>query len=183
MFEFAVIKDWMRSPQCLASVSEQQLMPGQTPVTSALGTTCCDICFISAESVDVYYWPDPDANTSCLTVIGSDVIPPLYGATTGSATTYWGCTGQGFFSGPSYVTTAQLMSIGPGTFNEPLVDPWLAPSCVTKASTFPSPSISIEARGFHASIHARGHSLVLPPNITQNDGLPASTIVIGGFTL
>lgn len=158
-------------------------MQGQTPVTSVLGTTCCDTCFISAQSVDVYYWPDPDANTSCVTIVGSDVNPPLYGATTGSAATYWGCTVQDPVSGPSYVTTALLTSIGPVTFKEPLVDPWLAPSCVTKASTFPSPSISIEARGPHASIHARGHSLVLPPNITQNDGLPASTVVIRGFTL
>ena len=191
--EFAVIKDWMRSPQCLSSSSEYQLMQGLTPYTSMLGNTCCDFCYIDAQSVDIYYWPDPDANTSCLSIIGSSVNPPLYGATrgvttpeyalTGSTITYWGCTAQGKFSGPSYITTAQLTSIGPITFKEPLVDPWLAPPCIEKTSAFPSLSISVEARGLHASIHARGHSLVLPPNITQNDGLPASTVVMGDFTL
>lgn len=193
MSEFAVIKDWMRSPQCLSSSSEHQLMQGQTPLSYMLGDSCCDFCNIAALNVDVYYWPDPDANTSCLSIVGSGVNPLLYGATsgvttpeyavTGSTITYWGCTVQDPSSGYSYMTTAYLTSIDSLTFKELIVNPWSAPPCVEKASTFSNPSISIEARGLHASIHARGHSLILPPNVTQNGGLPASTVVMGGFTL
>lgn len=193
MSEFAVIKDWMRSPQCLSSSSEYKLMQGQTPFSYMLGDSCCDFCEISAQNVDIYYWPDHDANTSCLSIVGNSVNPLLYDATRvvttsngspmSSTITYWGCTVQDPSIGLSYMSTAQLTSIDSITFKEALVDPWSAPPCVEKASAFPSPSMSIEARGLRASIHARGHSLVLPFNITQNNGLLASTVVMGEYTL
>ena len=192
MSEFAVIKTWMRSPQCLSSSSEHQVIQGGTPMPYTLGTTCCDICQISAQNVDIYYWPDPNANTSCLSIVGSGVNPPLYGATSvitmpvspfNTTITYWGCTAQDPSSGLSYITTALLTSRGSITFKEPLLNPWSVPPCVETASALPGLSTSIESRTLYPSIHARGHSLVLPPNITQNDGQPASTVVMGGFTL
>lgn len=193
MSEFAVIKDWMRSPQCLSSSSEWDLMRGQTPVTYISGNSCCNICRIQAQNVDVYYWPDPDANTSCLSIVGNTVNPLLYGATssvtkpyyalTASTITYWGCTALDPLSGQSYITTARLTNIGTVTIKEPMVNPWSAPSCIEKPSALPSPNTSIEARGLHASIHARAHSLVLLPNLTQSDGRLASTVVMGDFTL
>lgn len=190
--EFAVIKDWMRSPQCLSSNSEFQLMQGQTPLPHSFGQSCCNYCEISGQNVDVYYWPDADADTSCLSIVGSSVNPPLYGATRSVTTpdpletstiTYWGCNVEDSFSGQSYMTTALLTSIGDVTFKQALVNPWSAPSCIEKASALPSSTISVEARRFHASIHARGHSLVLPPNVTQMDGLLITTAVMEGFTL
>lgn len=177
----------------MSSFLEQQSIQGQTPRRSVSEISCCSLCLITAQNVDVYYWPEPDADTSCLSIVGSSVNPPLYGATHGiiqsagiaapSAITYWGCTVQDPISGPSYVTTARITSIGPVTFKKPLVDPWLAPPCVEEAPAYQSPSTSIEARRLHAAIYGRGHSLVLPPNITQNNGLPVSTVVMEGFTL
>ena len=193
MSTFAVIKTWMRSPQCLSSSSEHQVILGQTPAPYTLGTTCCDICQIDAQNVDIYYWPDPDANTSCLSILGSGVNPPLYGATSivtmpvdspmNTTITYWGCTAQDPSSGLSYITTALLTSRGSVTFKEPILNPWSIPPCVETASALPGVSTPAGSRGLYPSIHARGHSLVLPPNVTQNDGLPASTVVMGTFTL
>lgn len=184
MSEFTIIKSWMRSPQCASVSSEYDLLLGLTPVSPVPGDVCCNTCQIIAENVEVYYWPDPDENTSCLSIVGSGVNPPLYGATSivtvneglqsNSTITYWGCTTQNHASGDSYITTALLTSIGSVTFKEPLLNPWSIPSCVETPSAFPGVSISFEARG---------HSLVLPPNITQNDGLPASTVIMDGFTL
>ena len=193
MSEFSIIKNWMRSPQCFSVSSEYDLMQGLAPESSIPGTSCCGTCQMSGQNVDVYYWPDPDANTSCLSIVGSGVNSPLYGATStvtvdedtqsNSTITYWGCTTQNYASEDSYITTALLTSIGPVTFKEPLLNPWSIPHCVETPSAFPGISGSFEARGLYPSIHARGHSLVLPPNITQNDGMPASTVVMGEFTL
>lgn len=101
--EFARIKNWMRSPQCIASQSVYQ-KAHPTPDTQGMqgekrayekrdnstqgpkygGGTCCGVCNIEAGNVDVYYWPVPNANTSCLSIIGNSVNPPDFGATTDS---------------------------------------------------------------------------------------------------
>lgn len=44
---------------------------------------------IEAGNVDVYYWPGPNANTSCQSIIGNRVNPPDYGATTDSLGLRW----------------------------------------------------------------------------------------------
>ncbi len=101
--EFKRIKSWMRSSQCIASQSVYQ-KSHPTPDTEGMqgakrgyekrdnstgghengGGTCCGTCNIEAGNVDVYYWPSPDANRSCLSIIGTSVNPPDYGATTDS---------------------------------------------------------------------------------------------------
>lgn len=56
-------------------------------------TTCCGGCDFGADKVDVYYWPDPLADTSCLSIIGSQISDVADGATTDSmGSLYWGCT-------------------------------------------------------------------------------------------
>ena len=101
--EFARIKSWMRSPQCIASQSVYQKahpapdtegMQGEkraygkrdnsTQGHNSGGVTCCGTCNIEAGNVDVYYWPAPNANKSCLSIIGNSVNPPDFGATTDS---------------------------------------------------------------------------------------------------
>lgn len=101
--EFARIKSWMRSSQCIASQGVYQ-KAHPAPDTEGMqgekrayvkrdnstqgrkygGGTCCGTCNIEAGNVDVYYWPVFDANESCLSIIGGNINPPNYGATTDS---------------------------------------------------------------------------------------------------
>lgn len=101
--EFNRIKSWMRSPQCIASQGVYQ-KAHPAPDTEGMhgekrgfqkrdnsteghkygGGTCCGTCNIEAGNVDVYYWPVPNANKSCLSIIGNKINPPDYGATTDS---------------------------------------------------------------------------------------------------
>ena len=101
--EFARIKNWMRSAKCITSQSLYQKahpapdtegMQGEkrafekrdnsTQSRTYGGGTCCGTCNIEAGNVDVYYWPVPNANSSCLGIIGNSINPPDYGATTDS---------------------------------------------------------------------------------------------------
>lgn len=101
--EFGRIKSWMRSSQCIASQGVYQKahpapdtegMQGEKRAyekrdTSTQGHnegegTCCGTCNIEAGNVDVYYWPESNANESCLSIIGNSVNAPDYGATTDS---------------------------------------------------------------------------------------------------
>ena len=196
--EFSRIKDWMRTPQCRSAGDKF----GQGWESIDLMETCCGDPFISAENVDVYYWPEPGADTSCLSIIGDNVNPLTQGATTDSTGTYWACTAQNpttdileaSYVGSTYIwisamtvrsiiTTAQMASVGPITFKQSLYNPWSPPACLSMASSSPKPAASVGAQGLHASIHARGHSLVLPASVTQENGLPVSTVVSGQFTL
>ena len=101
--EFSRIKSWMRSSGCIVSQSVYQ-KAHPTPDTEGMqgekrdfdkrdnstgrhkigGGTCCGMCNVEAGNVDVYYWPSPNANDSCLSTIGNSINPPDYGATTDS---------------------------------------------------------------------------------------------------
>ncbi|KAG8527933.1 uncharacterized protein KY384_006849 [Bacidia gigantensis] len=79
------IKKWMRSNACRTGLSLYD--PAYDP-----DEDCCGWCTLEGGKVDVFYWPDPEADTSCLSIIG-DNLPIDYGATTGkSGAVYWGCT-------------------------------------------------------------------------------------------
>ena len=82
----------------------------------------CGVCGVGGPNVDVYYWPQPNANTSCLSIIGPTPSPPLAGATTANGETYWGYTNKS----PPYniIQTMQLTTINGVTFKMPLLDPW-----------------------------------------------------------
>ena len=174
--EFKIIRDWMRSPQCLSSSSEWRILQAQTQLPAHQGLTCCSFCYIAAQNVDVYYWPEPGSDTSCLSIVGNVTDPPLFGATSGFHEAHWGCTA----SDGQYVTTAILSSIGPISFKESLFNPWSSQPCsieVTPATA------TVEPRNFPARVQVRGHSLLLPSNVTHSMGSPANTAVVDGFTL
>lgn len=196
MSEFQAIQDWMRSPQCFSDNSGYNSMVGMpTPLQEK--HNCCGICGVTGGIVDVYYWPAPNASTSCLGLIGTRINPLTYGATIGhssngynywsgrhgqvesSVPTWWGCTtergGQ-----LSFMSTAAMTQIDSITFKRYFVNPWSAPSCV--GSSLPSPRAS-GALAPRASIHARAFSLILYNTTSQIGDLPASTAVISGFTL
>lgn len=163
--------------------------------------SCCGVCYINAETVDIYYWPESEANTSCLSIVGESVLPLGYGATTtvemlNSTTTYWGCNPRTFtdynprvnstatFTYISATTTAQITTIGDLTVKMPVVDPWASSPCTESGVGSQESNGSIEVRDQHAPMHARGHTLMTPSVVTRNNfSSPVTTTVSGNFTL
>lgn len=182
--EIADLKAWMRTPQCVSDLRE--LYPWGND-----DSTCCGQCVMGVGNVDVYYWPEPDSDTSCLSVIGSSIYPVDYGATTATfpgrttASTYWGCTSQVSCYTPNTFVTASLIFTNSGrvSWKQYASNPWKGPqSCPTDITT-PTPAILTTAPGSPASLHARGHSLLIQSSVAWLNGSRVSTLVSGTFTL
>lgn len=211
--EFSKIKNWMRSSQCVSAANEwvamggneskveflaQHAEPGYNSTSEVL-STCCGSCSINAQTVDLYYWPEPDANLSCLSIIGESVRPLDYGATTFIVVErysdytglYWGCEStlthpfemEGFTSSTTVYTTAEITTIGSLTVKMSLTSPWSSSPCVNDDAGPQGLNNSIKVREEYASVYARSHSLIVPSSVTQENGLPVSTLVSGDFTL
>ena len=203
--ELGKIKSWMRSQQCITetNVFETSLGDPPFPLKNSTNSTtnpgsCYGTCYLDAGDDDVCYWPDPDANTSCLTTIGDSVKPLDYGAITTTYSTltetYWGRTAKypitttrhtdgggipvpSFSTIESIITMARIATHSSLNFKQSLLNPWSPPACVTESSA------QSLVPAIPASIRARGHSLMIPSIITQNRGHPVSTVVSGSFTL
>jgi hypothetical protein len=188
------VKSWMRTPDCASVRADPDSSEG-----------CCGSGYIRAANVDVYYWPEPDPNTACLSVVGDTIHPLDYGATTATGVTYWGCppaipktstmkseitdsSGRlvstiTTMTVQSILTTAQISVIGSITFKQSLFNPWSPAPCIEETSTLSPASVPAGNHTSHAPIRARAHSLLISSSVTQADGLPVSTVVSGSFTL
>ena len=151
-------------------------------------------CALVVGDVDIYFWPDPSRDMSCLNIVGNATGPLMEGASTSTitfpnteddyTTVYWGCTARDSTSGDSYITTAVLATTGTISVKQYLYNPWSSQPC--SAETLPSTSsISqpLEDRGPHASARVRRHALAVSSAITPNGGLLGATVTSGNFTL
>lgn len=210
--EWQKMKDWMRTPQCVSAAGEWQNMTGNhwdvdrlstgyDPTEDTLSPSCCGMCSVQAQNVDLYYWPEPDANQSCLSIIGESVRPLDYGATTVTTTniwdplntitqTYWACNITGatgsnaVLSGLTYAfTTASITTIGDLSVKIPLWSPWSSSPCDEAKDESQGLNNSLQTRTGHTSILARDHSLIIPSSITHKHNVSVSTVVSEGFTL
>jgi len=82
---------------------------------------------------------------------------------TGMTQVYWGSTTISNTS--SIIKTAQI-SNGSLTFKASLVNPWSPPACMSETTARLQSGASMNKRGLHASVHARGYSLIIPSSIT-----------------
>ena len=214
--EFRKIKDWMRSPQCASARWENDFLPGHFNYQSSIDYRnlsvsyllkhgisynfdildfyqCCGGCFFQAGIVDIYYWPEPDADTSCLSIIAQAVEPLDYGATIGDRT-YLGCTGlttlTGTVGGTLITTTfetstvvTEITTIGSLLTKIYWYNPWSSGPCVQDEKISPNANLSVWFHNRSASIGLRDHSLILPNSLTQKDDQSMSSIVLDGFTL
>ena len=188
MSAFDEVKAWMRSPQCeLNDPSIIALEGGQDADVIKedlfLNQTCCDNCEVAVDRVDVYYWPDPNANTSCLSIVGDGDIDLAVGATTDKSETYWACTswssieGQSGSGSPVIIKTADLTTIASVTFRTYRYNPWIKIPCESSlVSLSSSLNPKHKPRGAQQYLHPRGHTLVAPNG-------SVSTAVSGNFTL
>ena len=188
MSAFDKAKEWMRSSQCDAespSIIELKGTENADLVkeNSFLNQTCCDNCQVAVDRVDIYYWPSPHADTSCLSIIGDGESDLAVGATTENSDIYWACTswsssqGQSGPGSPVIITTATLTTIASLTFRTHLCNPWINSPCESSAGALSSSLNSkVKRDGTGQSLHPRGHSLVAP-------NVLVSTTVLGEFTL
>lgn len=216
--DFKKIKNWMRSPQCVSAASEWITLTGHPwgyvfdggmnesraefvadevqGFNSSLLPSCCGTCDLWAQTVDLYYWPEPDANSSCTSIIGESVRPPDYGATTSiegiSTDIYWACktlsVGPNDVDGESVTktgdfTTAEITSFGSQAVKVSRLSPWSSSPCIKDDEGFQPSNQSGRILNEHASVYARGHSLIVPSSVTQDNGLSVSTMISGNFTL
>ena len=120
------VKTWMREPACSHAWHEAKPKLRSTDMKGG----CCGGCFISGPNVDVFYWPSPNADTSCLDVVGTEVAPPLEGAQTNcnypehSCRTLWAYTPTE--GNPSHLPqyTMEYTSLNGIFFKAPLTNPW-----------------------------------------------------------
>ena len=198
------LKSWMREPACASSSllyrSAVSLPPAHDTIYG-----CCGPCAIGGPNVDVYYWPSPEANTSCLNFIGTSVNPPTEGATTDAGYTYWGYTPTDANIYHQIVTTMVYTSINGIYFKMPMSNPWESkPGASTStnpgmwslpSTTLPwgTPNIKQRAESPEAPIQARANPIAIrnPPHapmneskwdVIRNDSSPRSIVTSGSHT-
>ena len=210
--EFKEMKNWMRSQQCVSAAgewiadenivedSDSKIANGMDPgryhvVPGGPYASCCDACQMNIENVDIYYWPESVVDTSCLSIIGDSIKPIDYGARTymdvvgkqTATTTYWACnvttTPHSDTDTIREYTTALIRTIGSLSVKVSLADPWSASPCTDSDIMSQGSNGSAEIQGTHPTMHARGHTLIIPDSVTHEDGLPVSTMTSGNFTL
>ena len=201
-FTYANAKDWRDLQQDPDSQMADRMDPHPINYTSGVTPSCCGVCNINAQNVDLYYWPEPDADTSCLSIIGGNIRPLDYGATTTeysidptstSTAIYWGCnpltstyynpmvTGNVTYT--SAITTAQITAVGSLLVKVPLVNPWSPNPCLETGVPSRGPNVSNEIHDKHVRMHARDHTLIIATSITSEGHSAVSTVVSGNFTL
>ena len=145
------------------------------------------VCKFDGGFVDIYYWPD----TSCLKIVSQATTPLLQDATIDavtsgenmSMTTYWGCAARQSSLSDSYITTAAISTNGNFSFKVSYYNPWSPGPCSGRASASGPSKISLEARGLHASLNVRAHSIIAPSNLTHTSSLHGGTVTLGSYTL
>ena len=151
-------------------------------ISKATRPQSCGTCNVGGPNVDVYYWPQTSANTSCLSIIGPTASPPLAGATTSNGVTYWGSP-----------MTMMLTTINGITFKMPLDDPW--PYTIPTTNDF-KPYTLMEPIGKRA--YANQPPIAIAPRAPFNESsgssvgnqsfpggsvVTESTVVLNGHTL
>ena len=125
---------------------------------------CCHGCDITAGNADIFYWPEPDANTDCLSIVGDEVLPVTYGATTDDNDyLYWGCTSiDGTFlhtiATALVVTRTEENGISWKEYN---VDPWSEQPCPETSTLLLNVSKSSTA----GHITSNSRPLVIPSSV------------------
>lgn len=95
--QWSSIRSWMRTPECQSMMKEY---PGGPPFVivppnNGPPPACCEDCALIAGNVEVFYWPEPGADSGCQSIITAHTIG--YGATLSSTCyeTLWRLHGLG----------------------------------------------------------------------------------------
>ena len=188
------LESWMRSPKCLSTSSlwaeETHRIYSVFEFDSGVDS-CCGSCKVYGNRVDLFYWPEENADDSCLSIVGSTVNSIDAGATTSTfinwngnfTSTYWGCQARTITSDSSIITTAFLSTMRELTFKVSLANPWDPPDCVG-LSTPQTPSVPLPTSSNSQTLSDdSSQSINLQPLVTPTGVGPVTTVVFEGFTL
>ena len=188
MSVFNDLINWMRTPQCLSVVSNYNSRhPGKHPTENR---NCCGSCSLNADRVDIFYWQDPDADTSCLSIIddpdvakGATVVYDtrvITGDTVVDSQTMWLCTNTEHGQSTVY-TNAFLQNEDSMTWRDygTVVNPWDTDSLCGGVST------SSHSYGFTKTQRMGGASASRLTNMhsMNTNNSRVSTVVSGQHTL
>ena len=198
MSAFEKAKNWMRTPECLILHYDKWGDPNRLGAFQNdiyLNSTCCGNCKVLVEKVDVYFWPEPNADTSCESIIGEEVSSVADGATTDEyGSVYWGCTltlpWDQRYSDTStmIITTATLTSVASMQFKTYNYNPWEESPCgieTMSSSTGNRTSVITmsSSSNFTRTAAIRGRAPLRPRANSLIAATSASTAVVDGFTL
>ena len=188
MSAFGGLLDWMRSPQCSSVESNYYSQhPGKHPTETR---NCCGSCSLNADKVDIFYWQDPDADTSCLSIVDDPDVAKgatvsydtrvITGDTVVDSLTMWLCTNTEH--GKSTVlTNAILQNEDSITWRDygTVVNPWDTDSLCGGVST------SSHSPGFTRTQRMGGASASRLTNMysMNTNNSRVSTVVSGQHTL
>ena len=185
--ELEHVRDWMRTSECNSMGAKYA--SSHEDNSSEYGPVCCEECGLGAANVNVYYWPEPDVDTSCLSIIGNSVNPIGFGATTDGTDTYWGCvwsqTNSCDTRGSGYIT-ARVETSDFLTWKVYLTNPWDPPSCPETdipSTYFVLPTSSSAMLESHVLAGSAGHYLRKPISGAVYNSTTIATAVSGTFTL
>ena len=188
--DFDELLHFARSPECASRYGLNQAgdVPGGFGNPQPYGSMgpCCGPCHFVPTVVDLYYWPEPDADTSCLSLIGGSVNPPDFGATTSESETLWNCiTASELANGTTtygYLRTATLTSVGSITYKSLDYNPWFPPTlCLNTSSQ--QPSVTSKAQSNHLRIRGHPRSLRLGGQESNSNSSGQPTVQQDGFIL
>ena len=191
---YAEIKRWMRTVECQMILDK---LGRSRPYIYDRDNNCCGTCQITAGNVDVYFWPEPGSDTSCLSIIGDAIYPVDYGATTrtmseGSSTsihTYWGCTTTVTSQGSISVSTIETATLDTRdgavgiTAKIYLIDPYRSQPCEDNTMLPTSLTSLSKMSNLQPSYYVTARSLTIPSSGLWSNGTKVTTIVSGSFTL
>lgn len=190
------LRKWMRTPQCLSKlVSYQHAHPNYFRDSIDNWPTCCGTCHAIGTTVDIFYWPDPDADYSCLSIIENSASPFDMGATSSSTWSvgtmlfstfvppYWGCTARTPKEGTSFITTARVLTKGATTFKVAYANPWDPPDCLGVSKQNAIPHSNHTAIRLETVYNSEDYFERTPPSPMQVNNGPVVTAVMDGYTL
>ena len=168
---------FMHTPECLKVVG------GKSPEYG-----CCGICTFDPVPIQIYYWPQPGADDSCMDIIGTSIHPWDYGATVITYTpkgdihatvgTQWGCSLDTY---PFTTVLAEMTSVNGFTFKQNYFNPWLSDNPCS-ATSLPG-SKAISNRTSLSSHWSPTQFIVLTSNNLVTKDASLSTIILDGYTL
>lgn len=194
--------DGVPAPAASTSSLAELLKLRRSPQCTSIANLCCQYipCQFEPTVVELYYWPDADADTSCLSIIGDSIHPWDYGATKSTFTpwkgktsieTYWGCTKTSMITTTEMSTsswlvtelirTAIMADVGGLKVKSSYFNPWAADQPCPKTFSGSPQSASNNSLPSGAKIRARS---LEPTILTKNrNDTPISVVTLDGQTL
>lgn len=155
-------------------------------------TDCgCGQCNLYGPNVDVFYWPEPGSDGSCLSIVGTEVKPLLEGVKTAkNGDLFWGTVTNSYDIYVGTQTTAVLMTINGITIKQRVVNPWANDGEGTDMPAFTTtrPLDTTKSQGKSSTITPPPAALRAKPKLIKRFGLPmngssgGSVAVVDGHT-